>query len=122
MDLPMWKREPVRPALEAFARGCPVLEKQEAWKGVCAGAQSVLAEGGEREAAAFFELNFEPHPVVNADESTSGMVTGYNEPLLFGSSSAQKRSQARLAASLATTQPAQAVNYALDSLGYGVPL
>jgi membrane-bound lytic murein transglycosylase A len=85
MDLPMWKREPVRPALEAFARGCPVLEKQEAWKGVCAGAQSVLAEGGEREAAAFFELNFEPYQVVNADESTSGMVTGYYEPLLFGS-------------------------------------
>jgi tetratricopeptide (TPR) repeat protein len=46
----------------------------------------------------------------------------HNEPLLFGSSSAQKRSMARLAASLATTQPAQAVNYALDSLGYGVPL
>ena len=85
MDLPMWKREPVKPALEAFARGCPVLEKQDAWKGVCAGAQSVLAEGGEAEAAAYFELNFDPYQVVNADESTSGMVTGYYEPLLFGS-------------------------------------
>jgi membrane-bound lytic murein transglycosylase A len=85
MELPMWKREPVRPALEAFARGCPVLEKQDAWKGVCAGARTVLAEGGEREAAAFFELNFDPYQVVNADESTSGMVTGYYEPLLFGS-------------------------------------
>lgn len=81
----MWRHEPVRPALEAFARGCPMLEKVEAWKGVCAGAQSVLGEGGEREAAAFFELNFEPYQVVNADESTSGMVTGYYEPLLFGS-------------------------------------
>jgi membrane-bound lytic murein transglycosylase A len=45
----------------------------------------VLGEGGEREAAAFFELNFDPYQVVNADESTSGMVTGYYEPLLFGS-------------------------------------
>jgi membrane-bound lytic murein transglycosylase A len=62
-----------------------VLEKQDAWKGVCAGAQSVLAEGGEREAAAFFELNFEPYQVINADESTAGMVTGYYEPLLNGS-------------------------------------
>jgi membrane-bound lytic murein transglycosylase A len=85
LDLPLWKREPVRPALEAFARGCAVLEKQDAWKGVCAGAQSVLAEGGEREAAAFFELNFEPYQVINADESTAGMVTGYYEPLLNGS-------------------------------------
>jgi membrane-bound lytic murein transglycosylase A len=85
MDLPMWKREPVRPALEAFARGCPALEKQDTWKGVCAGAASVLAEGAEKEAAAFFELNFDPYQVINADESTSGMVTGYYEPLLHGS-------------------------------------
>src|SRR5688500_12153539 len=82
IDLPAWKGEPVRPALEAFLRGCPVLEKQDAWKEVCAGAQSVLSGGGEREAAAFFELNFEPHQVINADESTAGMVTGYYEPLL----------------------------------------
>lgn len=75
----------MRPALEAFLRGCPVLEKQDAWKGVCAGAQSVLTDGGEREATAFFELNFEPHQVINADESTAGMVTGYYEPLLQGS-------------------------------------
>jgi membrane-bound lytic murein transglycosylase A len=85
IDLANWKREPLRPALEAFLRGCPVLEKQDAWRGVCAGAQTVLAEGGEPEVAAFFELNFEPHQVINADESTSGMVTGYYEPLLHGS-------------------------------------
>jgi membrane-bound lytic murein transglycosylase A len=85
IELPNWKREPLKPALEAFARGCPVLEKQDTWKGVCAGAQTVLAEGGEREIAAFFELNFDPHQVINADESTAGMVTGYYEPLLHGS-------------------------------------
>jgi membrane-bound lytic murein transglycosylase A len=85
IDLPAWKSEPVRPALEAFLRGCPVLEKQDAWKGVCAGAQAVLSNGGEGEAAAFFELNFEPHQVINADESSAGMVTGYYEPLLHGS-------------------------------------
>lgn len=85
IDLPDWKREPLRPALEAFVRGCEVLEKQEAWRGVCAGSQTVLAEGREREIAAFFELNFDPHQVVNADDSTTGMVTGYYEPLLHGS-------------------------------------
>ena len=85
IDLANWKREPLRPALEAFVRGCPVLEKQDAWKGVCAGAQTVLAEGREPEIASFFELNFDPHQVINADESTAGMVTGYYEPLLHGS-------------------------------------
>ena len=85
IELPDWRREPLRPALEAFVRGCAVLEKQDAWKGVCAGAQTVLAEGGEADIAAFFELNFDPYQVINADDSTAGMVTGYYEPLLHGS-------------------------------------
>ena len=65
-------------------RGCAVLEKQDAWKGACAAARTALVEG-EREIAAFFELNFDPHQVINADDSTAGMVTGYYEPLLHGS-------------------------------------
>ena len=84
LDLPDWRREPLRPALEAFLRGCPVLEKQDAWKGVCAGAQT-LPGAPEGEIAAFFELNFDPHQVVNVDDSSTGMVTGYYEPLLRGS-------------------------------------
>ncbi|HEX4762773.1 MAG TPA: MltA domain-containing protein, partial [Usitatibacter sp.] len=85
MDLPGWKRESVRPALDAFARSCTVLEKQDAWKSVCAGAQTLLAGASEAEIASFFEMNFDPHQVVNADDSTAGMVTGYYEPLLHGS-------------------------------------
>ncbi|MGZ5078942.1 MAG: murein transglycosylase A [Usitatibacter sp.] len=85
IDIPDWGREPLRPALEAFARSCSVLEKQDAWKSVCAGAATMLASSSEREIASFFELNFDPHQVINADDSTSGMVTGYYEPLLHGS-------------------------------------
>jgi membrane-bound lytic murein transglycosylase A len=85
MELPDWRREPVRPALLAFLRGCPILEKQDPWKGVCAGAQSLAASAPEADIAAFFELNFDPHQVINADDSTAGMVTGYYEPLLRGS-------------------------------------
>src|SRR5688572_6534303 len=84
LDLPDWRREPLRPALEAFLRGCPVLEKQDAWKGVCSGAQTLIG-APEGEIAAFFELNFDPHQVVNVDDSATGMVTGYYEPLLRGS-------------------------------------
>ena len=85
LDIPDWKREPLRPALEAFARGCAVLDKQDAWKGVCAGAQSLIAGASEADIGSFFELNFDPHQVINADDSASGMVTGYYEPLLHGS-------------------------------------
>jgi membrane-bound lytic murein transglycosylase A len=85
LDLPGWGRESLRESLEAFARSCPMLEKQDAWKAVCAGAQTLMAGASEREIASFFELNFDPFQVVNADDSDSGMVTGYYEPLLHGS-------------------------------------
>lgn len=88
--IPEWKREPLRPALEAFARGCPVLEKQDTWKGVCAGA-ATLGGAAESDIAAFFELNFDPYQVLNADDSTAGMVTGYYEPLLRGSRTRSER-------------------------------
>ena len=83
-DLPAWGRDSLRPSLPAFLQSCQVLDKQDAWKGVCAGAQT-LANASERDVATFFELNFEPHQVMNADDSSSGMVTGYYEPLLRGS-------------------------------------
>lgn len=83
-DLPGWARESLRPSIPAFLQSCQVLDKQDAWKGVCAGAQT-LASASERDVAAFFELNFDPHQVLNADDSASGMVTGYYEPLLRGS-------------------------------------
>ncbi len=90
IELPDWGREPLRQSLEAFVRGCTVLDKQDAWKGVCAGAQT-LQGAGERDIAAFFELNFDPYQVINADDTPSGMVTGYYEPLLHGSRTRGKR-------------------------------
>jgi len=90
VEVPDWAREPLRPSLEAFVRSCAVLEKQQPWAAVCAGAQT-LQGAGERDIAAFFELNFDPWQVVNADETTSGMVTGYYEPLLHGSRTPTRR-------------------------------
>jgi len=84
-DLPDWPRDTLRESLEAFLRGCPVLEKQDHWKGPCAGAATLQATTPERDLAAFFELNFDPWQVVNNDGTTTGMVTGYYEPLLRGS-------------------------------------
>ena len=84
-DLPDWPRESLRASLEAFARGCPALEKQAAWQGVCAGAQTLQPAADKHEIASFFELNFDPYRVVNKDDSDTGLVTGYYEPLLHGS-------------------------------------
>ncbi|WP_171089062.1 murein transglycosylase A [Usitatibacter rugosus] len=83
-DIPDWGRESVRDSLAAFSRGCATLEKQDAWKGVCAGA-ATLTGGSERDIVSFFELNFDPWQALNGDDSNTGMVTGYYEPLLHGS-------------------------------------
>jgi membrane-bound lytic murein transglycosylase A len=85
MDLPDWGREPLRDSLVAFVRGCAALARQPAWQAVCADASALPPGSPDRDIAAFFESRFDPHQVVNADETTSGMVTGYYEPLLRGS-------------------------------------
>jgi membrane-bound lytic murein transglycosylase A len=84
-DLPGWSQEPMRDSLAAFSRGCPVLDAQPVWRPACTAAAALPPAAGDREIAAFFESAFDPHQVINADESTSGTVTGYYEPLLRGS-------------------------------------
>jgi len=91
IDLPNWRRESVRPALEAFVRGCAVLERQDPWKIACSAARALATAASESDAITFFENHFNPWQAVNADETTSGMVTGYYEPLLRGSRTASKR-------------------------------
>lgn len=81
----------MRPSVEAFVRGCDALEKQEPWKGVCAVARTLAVQATETDAVAFFETYFVPYQVVNADDTTNGMVTGYYEPLLRGSRKPSKR-------------------------------
>jgi membrane-bound lytic murein transglycosylase A len=90
-DLPDWRREPLKPALEAFLRGCVALEKVDAWKTACAAGKALPASANEADVAAYFEAAFQPHQVVNPDDSTSGMVTGYYEPLLRGSRTRSSR-------------------------------
>ena len=82
--MPDWGRESLRPSLQAFTRSCAVLDKQDPWKALCSGAQT-LEGATERELASFFELNFDLHRIVNLDGSDTGLVTGYYEPLLRGS-------------------------------------
>lgn len=84
-DLPDWKRESLRPSLDAFLRGCPSLARSDTWKAACAAAQALPRAASEAEVAAMLEAHFDPHQVVNPDDSDTGMVTGYYEPLLRGS-------------------------------------
>jgi membrane-bound lytic murein transglycosylase A len=82
--LPGWGTDDVTIALDAFLQGCPVLSSQPAWANVCVSGTQLKS----RSAAVvtrFFETEFEPYHAVNADNSDTGVVTGYYEPLLRGS-------------------------------------
>ncbi|HZZ93980.1 MAG TPA: murein transglycosylase A [Usitatibacter sp.] len=84
-ELTAWGTDTLRPSLEAFVRSCDVLEKQDAWKVVCAAGRTLLPGMSESDVRSFFELNFDPWRVLNLDDSDDGMITGYYEPLLRGS-------------------------------------
>lgn len=81
-------------ALSAFQRSCPSIRSRPAWQGVCERAASVSAE----QAGDFFKTNFTPWSVTMVQRDASGeelkrtddgLMTGYFEPLLYGSRSKQ---------------------------------
>ncbi len=83
--LPRFSAENPAEALTAFLQSCTVLRTKVEWKEVCISAGSIPAKAKPESVIEFFRGNFEPFRVVNADETETGLVTGYYEPLLNGS-------------------------------------
>ena len=79
-----WREDNPQLAWSAFLTSCGALKNQPAWQAVCSVA-ATLGEPSRETLYRFFETNFTPYQVVNADGSDSGLVTGYYEPLLNGS-------------------------------------
>jgi membrane-bound lytic murein transglycosylase A len=88
-DLKGWRSDNLAEAHGALLESCGVLAKQPAWRAVCEEARALPAQ--DAALRAFFETRFRPWRVVNQDESTEGLVTGYYEPLLRGSRERSKQ-------------------------------
>ncbi|TVO64777.1 murein transglycosylase [Denitromonas ohlonensis] len=84
-DLPGWNADAMEAAWPAWQRSCRVLRKDAAWAGVCAQADALGDAPARAVVRQFFDRNFRPWQVRNADNSTGGLVTGYYEPLIRGS-------------------------------------
>jgi len=81
--MPGWDKDQVREAWVPFMSSCSTLIRRAEWRSVCTAARQV--NGSDDDAVrVFFEANFTPYKVFNADGSDIGMVTGYYEPLLRG--------------------------------------
>jgi len=86
-DLPGWSADDVAAAWPAFLLSCRgVASKPQGtgWKRVCDLARAADGKPGN-DPRRFFEQHLKPFAIASGDGSTSGMITGYYEPLLQGS-------------------------------------
>jgi len=89
--LPDWDQDNHAEAWPAFLQSCRVLPKKHPeMQSVCEAAR-LLPTPDDQQARAFFEQWFEPHPVLAGNDNPDGLITGYYEPLLFGSFSKTDR-------------------------------
>jgi membrane-bound lytic murein transglycosylase A len=83
--LPSFNADDPTDALAAFLQGCPMLATKNEWSTACGAGLAIPAKALPETIRRYFRDNFDPFKVVNADESETGLVTGYYEPLLRGS-------------------------------------
>ena len=86
-ELPGWQEDDFTAAWPAFLRSCRALASKPQWPVWRAACEEAAALSGRdaKELRRFFEARFEPWLLTNPDGTTSGLVTGYYEPLLRGS-------------------------------------
>ncbi len=90
-ELPGWSEDNPAEAWPALLASCPALAARDPrWAAPCAQAQSLQTPGAET-ARAFFEAHLEPRVVRGEAGTREGLVTGYYEPLLYGSRQPDER-------------------------------
>jgi len=79
-QIPGWEEDQHAAALEAFQRSCSALKYRKDWVEVCTRAVAVGVVDDEDAIRTFFEDNFTPWQLQNADGSREGTITGYYVP------------------------------------------
>lgn len=82
-DLPGWAEDRHAEAWPALLQTCARLGAEPAWQGVCSAAAPISPD--DALARQFVERWFIPHRVHGPERASSGLITGYYEPILFGS-------------------------------------
>ncbi|HKQ30012.1 MAG TPA: murein transglycosylase, partial [Burkholderiales bacterium] len=83
--LPGWNDERHAQAWPALLVGCKTLAQRDAaWNSICLYA-ALLTDPDDAAARVFFETYFTPYAVYADEGKSDGLVTGYYEPLLYGS-------------------------------------
>jgi membrane-bound lytic murein transglycosylase A len=85
--LPGWPSAGLEQSLSAFLAGCP---RPAPLAKACEAARFV-SPADAAAARAFFEAHFVPYALVSSEGVTSGLITGYYEPLIQGSRARNER-------------------------------
>ncbi len=83
-DLPGWHEDNLTEVWPAFLQTCQALRTRDAWRTPCAQAQRLNPQDATSLRMYFVQF-FEVKRVQTPEGQTSGLVTGYYEPLLRGS-------------------------------------
>lgn len=82
-----WQSDTTHEAWNAFMRSCDAIGIRTEWRVVCEQARTATATTAA-DARRFFETNFAPYRITlvraHRERSTTGLITGYYEPLLHG--------------------------------------
>lgn len=84
-----WETDRVQEAWPAFLQSCKAIGTHAEWVSVCAAAQQTQPQTSQ-DVRAFFERHFEPYGISSnrgRHRESSGLITGYYEPILHGARS-----------------------------------
>lgn len=85
-DLPQWNGDEMKDAWPAFLASCQAEGRRPRWQAVCDAARDANPATSD-DVRAFFQRYFEPFAIVKRVGSQTdavGLMTGYFEPLLYG--------------------------------------
>ena len=86
-----WQTDSVQEAWSAFLQSCSALQSRSEWRTVCDQARTAPASSAQ-DVRRFFESGFSAYRIAlvggHHRKTTSGLITGYYEPLLRGARSA----------------------------------
>lgn len=84
LALPGWQDDDLLAAWDTWLQSCTALKSKPDWQAVCTAAVNLNPTSSEA-VRTYFQEWFNVYQSVQADGSTTGLMTGYYEPLLHGS-------------------------------------
>jgi membrane-bound lytic murein transglycosylase A len=89
-DLNGFETDNFTKALKVFSKDCLASKKDNRLKNVCLKAEAPMNIENPKD---FFKNNFKPYQLISDEDDTTGLITGYYEPLLQGSYTQTKKFQ-----------------------------